>query len=445
MFDFNLEFERVEDTSSYAFVGIYKNKQGKTVFRVPKGLNIARYQTFADKRDLFFRLYRVLRKFSHVLGQNTIQAKDDRVSNQNIYSAECSHTIELGDGQHEEVTYYNHFHFLEKLLDTYDELKIFNLAAKERPLNHIAQHHRIHLYLDRAIFLEEDDKIYTFVDQMHLPAPQIVFSETDLITMYCYLVIEIKQQITPNEKVHPDVDVLAHAFKEKYLTPDESLFAETTWRSTLQTLKECLEHIKRFTVYKSPDFWEFYDAIELFLYGKFGTKNEEGYLWGLNNFAFVWEAMCLTHSIKNTPEKIRYLDTQCIEQTILPNKKLLDSNIFRFTRLSLKKEIETTELILKAKTLRPDLVLEENIKWVICDIKYYTFDELKNIQKHNKHVAEAIRKQYVYEYLLQEHLGNNIQIESEFWLPSEEEHIEYFGPLKLVYKSIDQMIDEYSR
>lgn len=460
MFNFNIELERVEETNAYSFVGIYKKSEGKTVFRIPKGLNPQRYQTFTQKRDLFFRLYRVFRRFSAVLNEKKVNTKNhqqnDRISNQEIYTKEYSYTIEFADGTTQEAAYYNHFNFLEQLLETYDELKIFNLVAKERSLHHVNHYNRIHLYLDRAIFLEEDEALYTFVDQLTLPAPQIVFSETDLVQMYCYLVVEIKQYITPHDELHSDIYVLANEFKEKYLTPEESLFAEMTWQSTLQTLKECLDRIKRFTVYKSPDFWDFYDAIELFLYGKPTTKNQEGYIWGIKSFAFVWEAMCLTHII-NTSQAIRYIDSQFIEKTLL-NKRaqanLLSSSIFKFTRTYLDSTTQEKLLILEAKTLRPDLILEfEPNNWHICDIKYYTFNELNKVQDKNlqnkQWLAGAIRKQYVYEYLLQEHLNNLSQethfVESEFWLPDEQEKIEYFGPIKLVYKDIDKLIEEYSQ
>lgn len=57
----------------------------------------------------------------------------------------------------------------------------------------------------------------------------------------------------------------------------------------------------------------------------------------------------------------------------------------------------------------------------ITDIKYLESDYFFNNANHQTLKERSVRKQFVYEYLLQQHIENNhlknMNIKSDFWLP----------------------------
>ncbi|MBK8109931.1 MAG: hypothetical protein IPK46_06135 [Saprospiraceae bacterium] len=75
-------------------------------------------------------------------------------------------------------------------------------------------------------------------------------------------------------------------------------------------LKDVLDEIDRTTPYKDADYWHFYDAVYKFLYGENEDPNDdEGNVWGMSNFAVLWEELCFAES------KQRLTETQLLLQT----------------------------------------------------------------------------------------------------------------------------------
>jgi len=59
----------------------------------------------------------------------------------------------------------------------------------------------------------------------------------------------------------------------------------------------------------------------------------------------------------------------------------------------------------------------------VVDVKYFSLDYFINSDNHRHLKEKSIRKQFVYEYLLQQFVGGNdsfkdLEIKSEFWIPS---------------------------
>lgn len=292
-----LDFNDVEllVPEKYSFVGI--EKRGDALqFCLPKGFSkhLDEFESFEKKRDLFFLLYRVLDKFKNISiekgyiadGSNTTARDRDGL----LRSKEGS---EIAESEEEENIFYSKLDLIGGILEAYDELKILSLAYRLGKTEEV-DHSKIHKFLHQAVFLPNNA---AYVDYMVLPRPQVQFEKTDIVAMYCYIFQEIKLQI--EEEVKPEIIALAEDFRQHYIASEYGLFDEQYFDQVLDTLKEALELIERNTPLKDPDYWEFHDAIELFLYGEL-TQTEEGEIWGIKNFHSVWESICLTWLIQRS-------------------------------------------------------------------------------------------------------------------------------------------------
>ena len=129
------------------------------------------------------------------------------------------------------------------------------------------------------------------------------------------LFCEVKQQL--KESVSIEITSLSERFREKYLRSGDSFFDEQSYEQVLDILRDTLETIDHNTPIKDADYWQYYEAIELFLYGDL-NKEEDGEIWGISNFCDVWESMCLTYIAQNTdPSYLLYLDCKYVSSNIL--------------------------------------------------------------------------------------------------------------------------------
>ncbi len=181
-----IKFEKIKlkflENQLYSFVGIQKY-QDDLLFYLPKGLqnNSDLLNSYETKKNLFFLLYKTLKKFAFIceekgyFNKNIIGDRDGVIK------------FESGSGESlntdETITLYNKLNFLDSLLEKYDELKIMSLAYRLGATEHI-KYDRIYSNLHRANFLE-NGAIY--LDTMQCPRPEIHFQQTDIIYLYCYL------------------------------------------------------------------------------------------------------------------------------------------------------------------------------------------------------------------------------------------------------------------
>jgi hypothetical protein len=162
--------------------------------------------------------------------------------------------------------------------------------------------------------------------------------------MYCYIFVEVKQQL--GEEIISEIQALAEGFAHRYLDAENSLFNEESCIQTVDILKDILETIEHQTPIKDADYWDFHNAIELFLYGEL-SQQEEGEIWGINNFCYVWESMCLTYLAKSI-DSSRLL---CVDSNNL------SSDII--TRIKNKPKLLNVNNAFK--NLRPDAVVLDNL------------------------------------------------------------------------------------
>jgi hypothetical protein len=309
MFDFSkLKLVKISNDS---FVGIRKSSTGEELeFHLPNGFEDFPEENFDEIKNLFFRMYRTFKKFecdnidTNRLRLNTTEFQRDQ--DQTILSP-GGVSIQTGEG---ECVLYSKIKMLERILEAYDDLAINSIQKKNRRSEDI-DYSRIHRYLDRAIYLQ-DDVIY--IDSMELPRPSIQYESTDLINLYCYILDEIVQQLDGDvaENINArlqDIKFLAQQFRDDYLTINQSIFDKDTFSETIIILKEALDNIDKNTYYKDPDYWQLYEAIEIFLYGEINPNQSDGDFWGIRGFSMLWEDMCNTFFFKTCRDDILYADT----------------------------------------------------------------------------------------------------------------------------------------
>lgn len=296
---------QVRINEKYSFVGI-ENKNSQLIFHVPKGFSDDEpsIHTFDFKRDLFFKLYRVLDIFKQTLLEKEHSFQEIKASDRDgIIQEEEGAEI---DGENKQEINFSKLDALEKILDAYDELKILALVSRLGKTEKL-DYSKLHRFLHKGIFLENGA---VYVDSMVLSRKEVRFEVTDIINMYCYILVEIKQQL--EQEVSSEVKALAEQFRQKYIGSESSLFNEASYEQIINDLKDALEVIDNNTPIRDPDYWYFYDAIETFLFGGL-DYSKEGQVWGINNFHSVWEAICLTHLVRNiNPNLLLYVDEKLL-------------------------------------------------------------------------------------------------------------------------------------
>ena len=281
----------------YSFVGL-ERRNSQIRFCLPKGFpnkseELQRF-TFNTKRDLFFLLYKVFDQFKKIciekgyLEDNNDMTTSDRDGMVKIHQgADISEDDEL-----DENIFYSKLDMISGILKAHDEPKILSLVYRLGRSDSF-DHSQIHKFLHRAVFLPNGA---AYIDSMDLPRQQVRFQSTDIVAMYCYILWEIKQQL--QQEVGVEIKALAEQFKQHYIGGNYGLFEEQYYSQVIDSLKDALELIDHNTPFKDIDYWQFYDAIELFLYGEL-RQTDEGEIWGIKNFHTVWESMCLTYIIKS--------------------------------------------------------------------------------------------------------------------------------------------------
>jgi len=367
--------------NNYSFVGIEK-RDGLLRFCLPKGFNnaITRGDTFTDKRDLFFLFYKILNTFKEICIEKGYL---EEVSKFGIKDRDGVINSARGSEIQDEVDdleniFYSKLDIIGSLLNAYDEPKILALSYR-LGRNDKFDVSQIHRYLHQAIYLQNNA---AYVDQMVLPRQVVQFESTDIVAMYCYLFCEVEQQL--KEVVIPEITSLAERFRQHYLGSEDSLFDEHSYEQVLNILKDALETIDHNTPIKDTDYWQYYKAIEIFLYGDW-NQSETGEIWGIGNFNSVWESMCLTYLVKNVdPSLLLDLDTQYVSSRILERVKLS----FKAINLSGIFQINSTQLVPDAivfasitsqiQAKKSYRVSADNINW--NDYGYRTIINIRGIK-----------------------------------------------------------------
>lgn len=269
------------DEKKQGFVGIKRDLVSKQLeFCLPKGFHDFPTDDFDALKKIFFRTFRTYKKFFDQKKQHA-----DNKSFDGFLEHKGGYTLY---GKDENIATYSKLNVFDSVLDAYDELQILSLQNRLSKSSEI-DYAKIEKYLHRGIYLEDDT---VFIDEMDLPKKIIDLDSPSLVEMFCYLFCEIKNALEEEVESYRAI-TLAFDFKEKYLTYSSSLFDRETFNETLAILKDKLDDIDRFTGYKDEDYWHFFNAVYTFLYGENEYEDsEDGTIWGLDNFSFVWEDLC---------------------------------------------------------------------------------------------------------------------------------------------------------
>lgn len=310
MFDFS-SFKLIKKSNDF-FVGIRKSaSEDGYEFCLPNGFDNFPDGDFNEVRDLFFKMYRTFRKFE----RDNTRTNRFNLNRPDFQQDQDQTTLSAGgvsmqteDG--EVCVLYSKIKMIERVLEAYDDLAINSIQKKARRSEDI-DYSQLYKYLDRAIYLDND---VIYVEAMDLPRPTVRYESTDIVNLYCYILDEIVQQldgdVPDNIQAHSqDIRFLAQRFQDGYLTSNQSIFDKDTFGETISILKEALDNIDKNTYYKDADYWELYEAIEIFLYGEINPAQNDGNYWGIKGFSLVWEDMCSTYFFKKYPDKICYADT----------------------------------------------------------------------------------------------------------------------------------------
>ncbi len=339
----------------YSFVGIQK-QDNKLLLYLPKGFDINNYDTYYSKRNIYLLLYKILHRYKQICAEKGIlknQLKNDRDGV--IQTNGSVQKVVLHESDDDEVLLYSKLDVIAKILDAYDEPKIMSLAYRLGESEEI-DYSQIHQYLDRAKYLPNGA---AYIDTMDMPRLQVKYQSTDIVGMYCYIFIEVKQQL--GEEIISEIKALSEEFAHRYLDTESGFFNEESCIQTVEILKDILETIEHRTPIKDADYWDFHNAVKLFLYGEL-SQQEEGEIWGINNFCYVWESMCLTYLAKS-------IDSSCLWY--------IDSN---YLSLDIITRIENEPKLLNVnnafKNLRPDVVVLDNLS--------YDIQQEENIKKERE-------------------------------------------------------------
>jgi len=377
----NFKSLQLVHSSEYSFVGIQK-KDSILNFHLPHGFHreTSKSNDFNQNRNLFFLLYKIFDTFKKICIDKGYFDKIDEFGKKDrdgIIRSIRGSEIE-DDGDDSENIFYSKLDIIGSLLDAYDEPKILSFAYRLSRSDKFDVS-QIHKYLHQAVYLPNNA---AYVDQMLLPKEILQFESTDIVSMYCYLFYEVKNQL--KEIVSTEIASLSERFREKYLRSGDSLFEEQSYEKVLDILKDALETIDHNTSIKDSDYWQYYEAIELFLYGDL-KKEEDGEIWGISNFHSVWESMCLTYICKRKHQSWTLkLDAKYISKQDLAKFQSASKIInFKGTFNLNKSELLPDAVLILSKLLKIDnqrYIFDED-NW--DDYYYYTTFIDKNFVDNN--------------------------------------------------------------
>lgn len=340
---------------NYSFVGLKKSEMEgfESEFWLPLGFDnfeteITNPTSFDRVKNFFFKMYRTFqtyrkRKLNQLTEEEKTKDRDGVFEFENGFS--------FVNENNEEVVFYGKLNALDKILEGYDELRISSLEKKQVRSQEI-DYSKIHKYMHQAIYLDDDDVIY--LDEMNIAKNVLIQDSPPIIQLFCFIYTEIKKELEELDSVPDKAFELTDLFKDNYLQPDSSLFAEDTFADTINILKNVFEEIDSKTTYKDEDFWHFYEAIEAFLMGE-RLEDDKGVYFGVNNFYDIWEDMCQSY-ILSSPEYLPQVLFADVKGKLLTRKDL-----------GLQPELETNPFRMEInrgfapRFLKPDLVYLQTI------------------------------------------------------------------------------------
>lgn len=292
MFDLNnIDFIRTDEQHGrrgYSFVGIQRKRNSDRLeFWLPFGFDdfakdSLEEKNFADTKDFFFKMYRTFKTYLERRKLRENPLTNEEITDDRDGLVESENGFSFVNENNEEVIFYSKLNALDKILEGYDELRISSLEKKQVRTQDL-DYSKIHKYLHRAIFLEND---VIYLEDMNLAKNVLVRESPPILQLFCFIYTEIKTELKEEETI-PDLALeLSETFKQNYLYNDSSLFSKENFDETITILKQTLEDIDFKTTYKDDDYWHFFDAVEAFLYGEM-KDDKQGIYWGMSSLTLL--------------------------------------------------------------------------------------------------------------------------------------------------------------
>jgi hypothetical protein len=275
--------EKSEDRS-FSFVGVRTNPLDRTAeFWLPQGFQSFPEGDYAATVRTFFMLYRVMRTFAERWSLREI----NRTEREPLDVRDVGFT--MGSREEAPVLSFSKLSLLERVLSSFDELVISSILSKNAR-REPETFEQLSRYMHQATYLP-DDVIY--IEQLPGERREHHHVATDLIGIFCYIYAQLNAWMRDPEDLPATVRLHASAFAEKYLPVNSGLFVEDSFEATIAILKDTLTNIERSTPYKDEDYWQVFNAVDLFLYGDTDFNSEhDGVLWGMSDYHPVWEDIC---------------------------------------------------------------------------------------------------------------------------------------------------------
>lgn len=301
-----------QESPGNSFVGIRRNGAGTPKFVLPPGFDEFPASDPEAVSKYFFRLFRALRHFREFCVRHRKPFDESDFGG--------GGGIQITPKSSEPAMLYSKIRALEKVIERHDQLRIYNVLYRSRRTEEI-EYSQIHQYLDQAIYQND----VPYVGEMRLSRPAIEVDTTTLVRLFCYIYAQIAPRI--GKDLASEVKAEAARFKSRKLSADSSLFQSVdTHRRTVDRLKQVLDEIDREVAHKGADYWYFFEAVETFLYGRLDEKGD-GISWGITQFSYVWEDMCMVWMHENRWSEVFYADTQRYSNTRVAGHDLfIDKN-----------------------------------------------------------------------------------------------------------------------
>ena len=374
MFNFNeLAIAQPNEPNCYrsSFVGIRKDKYlGKMTFTLPKGFENFKVN-YDNVKNLFFAMYRTFEKFR----QNKERYLDKDEQNKDNAQIENNNGAYIfTDEDNNETVLYSKIDLIDKIFQTYQELEIESLI-QELGLVEEVDYSKIENYLDKGIFLSNHA---IFIENMVGYRNIVRGVPSELIELFCYIYKELAGEL--EKELSEQIKEISFNFSYKYLSPEQSLFSEHSFESTISILKDCLDNIHKTTAYKNYQYWDIYEAVEHFLYGSLGFDENGGQnFWGIDDFILIWEEMCNYTFLKNQQYKIIYCDSNTLQMNEYQPKLSKDKNNDVWIDTTEIQNIFHFELNEFPRYIRPDIILKSlqdiNLLDIFKQNKSLVFDE----------------------------------------------------------------------
>lgn len=363
MFDFN-SLKVIKENESNdkfgSFVGIRKhNETGEMIFTLPKGFNNFEIN-YDNVKNLFFRMYKTFKKFYEINNSDKNNLLDKKPQPKDNVQIENSSGYIFTDGEDNDVVLYSKIDLIENVIRLYQDLEIESII-QEVGLVEDVDYSKIEHMLERGVFL----KNHAIFVEHDIGKRNIVRGiPSELIELYCYIYNELANELS--ETVTENIRQISDNFSYQHLNPEQSLFDEYSYETTISILKSVLDNIHKTTAYKNDTYWDIYDVVELFLYGNlvFDNRKNSQSFWGISNFSQIWEDMCNYTMFMRKDINILYCDTKL---DLILDENLERKNIDFFNSIIIDKNFHNNFFIKftgenqnKIRWIRPDIIFDRN-------------------------------------------------------------------------------------